>query len=73
MNNSAHFKVEFSTNSPSVTRISWDLAIFVLAFLGVSILVATFGNARVLFMLRRRRDLRKVPHYFLANLAMTGF
>ena len=39
MNNSTHFKVEFSTNSPSVTRISWDLAIFVLAFLGVNILV----------------------------------
>ena len=73
MNNSTHFKVGFSTNTSPMTRISRDLAIFVFAFLGVNILVATFGNARVLFMLRRRRDLRKVPHYFLANLAMTGF
>ena len=72
MNNSTHFKVGFSTNTSPMTRISRDLAIFVFAFLGVNILVATFGNARVLFMLRRRRDLRKVPHYFLANLTLTG-
>ena len=73
MNNSTHFKAEFSTNSPPLPRISRDLAIFVTAIYGINILVATFGNARVLFLLRRRRDLRKVPHYFLANLALTGF
>ena len=63
MNNSTHFKAEFSTNSPPLPRISRDLAIFVIAIYGINILVATFGNARVLFLLRRRRDLRKVPHF----------
>lgn len=73
MNNSTHFNVEFSTNSPPLTRVSKDLAIFVIAFLGINTLVTTFGNARMLFAFRIRRDLRKVPHYFLANLALTGF
>lgn len=72
MNNSTNFKVEFSTNSAPSTRVPAALAIFVITFVGISILVATIGNARVLLSLKRRQDLRKVPHYLLANLALTG-
>jgi len=72
MNNSKHFKAEFLTDSATSTRVPRELAIFVITFVGINILVATVGNARVLIVLRRRRDLRKVPHYLLGNLALTG-
>ena len=36
------------------------------------ILVGASGNAFVCNCLRRRRDLRKVPHYLLASLSLTG-
>lgn len=36
------------------------------------IVLGVFGNARVLHQLYKRQDLRKVPHYLLANLSVTG-
>ncbi len=67
-----------TTNSTAATyfnhseTISRGLAISVVVFLVISILAGAFGKARVCFLLRRRQDLRKVPHYLLANLAVTG-
>lgn len=72
MNNSTNSKAEFSSNSTPSTRVPREVAIFVITFVGINILVATISNARVLIVLRRRRDLRKLPHYLLANLALTG-
>jgi len=72
MNNSKHFKAEFSTDRANSTRVPRGLAIFVVTFVGINILVATISNASLLILLRRRRDLRKVPHYLLGNLALTG-
>ena len=40
--------------------------------LSILILVGASGNALVCYRLRRRRDLRKVPHYLLASLSLTG-
>ena len=73
MNNSTNYQGNFSTtNSVTSTRVPKHLAIFVITFLTICILVGSFGNARVCIVLRRRQDLRKVPHYLLANLALTG-
>lgn len=72
MNNCTNSKAEFSSNSTPSTRVPREVAIFVITFVGINILVATISNARVLIVLRRRRDLRKLPHYLLANLALTG-
>lgn len=73
--NSTRFKANFSGTTsgfPSSTRVPRELAITVIAFVTVSILAALAGNTRVCILLRRRRDLRKVPHYLLGNLAVSG-
>ena len=73
MNSSTSFKTNFSTvNSTSTTPLPRGLAIFVVSFLAISVLAGTFGNARVCILLRRRRNLRKVPHYLLGSLALNG-
>ena len=73
MNSSTSFKTNFSTvSSTSITPLPTGLAIFAVSFLAISILAGTFGNARVCILLRRRQNLRKVPHYLLGNLALTG-
>ena len=41
--------------------------------MAIIIFTGSCGNARVCILLGRRRDLRRVPHYLLANLALTGF
>ncbi|XP_020608217.1 neuropeptide Y receptor type 2-like [Orbicella faveolata] len=38
----------------------------------IAILLGFLGNAGVCFLLRKRSDLRKVPHYLLASLAVNG-
>ena len=38
----------------------------------IVILLGFLGNAGVCFLLRKRADLRKVPHYLFANLAVNG-
>ena len=44
----------------------------VFMILSMLILAGASGNAFVCYRLRRRRDLRKVPHYLLASLSLTG-
>ena len=38
----------------------------------IAILLGFLGNAGVCFLLKKRSDLRKVPHYLLASLAVNG-
>ena len=54
------------------TSIPKSLAIAVSVMLSIFILAGAFGNALVCNGLRSRRDLRKVPHYLLASLSLTG-
>ena len=73
MNNSARVKANISTsNSLISTPLPTGLAIFAVSFMAISTLAGTFGNARVCILLRRRRNLRKVPHHLLGSLALTG-
>jgi len=58
--------------SYSFTPVPRSLAIAVLVMLSILILAGASGNAFVCNLLRRRRDLRKVPHYLLASLSLTG-
>ena len=69
MNSSTNF---LTPRTASLTPLPTGLAIFVVSFLAISILAGTFGNARVCILLRRRRNLRKVPHYLLGSLALIG-
>ena len=61
--------IEGSHLSRSMPR---SLVISVSVMLLMFILAGTFGNALVYNRLRTRRDLRKVPHYLLASLSLTG-
>ena len=54
------------------TSIPKSLTIAVSVMLSIFILAGASGNALVCNRLRRRRDLRKVPHYLLASLSLTG-
>lgn len=54
------------------TALPKSLAIAVSVMLSILILAGGSGNALVCYRLRRRRDLRKVPHYLLASLSLTG-
>ena len=54
------------------TSIPKSLAIAVSVMLSFLILAGASGNALVCYRLRRRRDLRKVSHYLLASLSLTG-
>ena len=45
-----------------------DVSLLVIAFLA-----GTFGNGRACLLLRKRRDLRKVPHFLFASLSVIGF
>jgi len=58
--------------SYSFTPVPRGLSIAVLVMLSILILAGASGNAFVCYLLRRRRDLRKVPHYLLASLSLTG-
>ena len=61
------------TNSITQTTPSMEVAISVVILLSIGILAGTVGNARVcILFIRRRHDLRKVPHYLLASLSLTG-
>jgi len=54
------------------TPLPRSLAIAVYVVLSMVILAGASGNAFICYRLRRRRDLRKVPHYLLASLSLTG-
>ena len=73
MNTSASFNANFSIPGRTpATRVPLGLAIYVVVFSAVSILMAVPGNAGVCVLFLRRRNLRKVPHYLLGSLALTG-
>ena len=57
---------------PSTSAIPRSLAMAVFVMLSILILAGASGNAYVYNLLRRRRDLRKVPHYLLGSLSLTG-
>ena len=54
------------------TPVPRGLAIAVFVILSILIFAGASGNAFVCNLLRRRRDLRKVPYYLLASLSLTG-
>ena len=54
------------------TPPSREVAISVVILLTITILAGTVGNAQVCILLQRRHDFRKVPHYLLASLSVTG-
>ena len=58
-------------SSPS-SPVPSGLAIAVIVILSTLILAGASGNAIVCDLLRRRRELRKVCHYLLASLSLTG-
>ena len=73
MNNLTSLDGNFSTTGIApTTRVPRNLAIAVITFVAFNILAGSFGNASVCVLLRRRQDLRKVPHYLLGNLAVIG-
>lgn len=59
-----------TTESP--TPIPQSVVVTVLVLTAVCLVAGTYGNARVCLLLARRRDLRKVPHFLLANLSVIG-
>ena len=73
MNTSTSLKGNASNtaNSSSTTPVPEYLAIAVITFVAINILAGAFGNARVCILLRKRQD-RKVAHYFVASLAAIG-
>ena len=61
-----------ATDSYSSATPSREVVISVVALLTIGILAGTVGNARVCILLRRQHGLRKVPHFLLASLSLTG-
>ena len=55
----------FLTNAPGIFIADITLST-------IAILLGFPGNAGVCFLLRKRSDLRKVPHYLFASLAVNG-
>lgn len=74
MSNSTYFQANSSKTSCSDCnpRVPRYLAIFVFIFVAISILAGGFGNIRVCVLLWKRQNLRRVPHYLLGSLALTG-
>lgn len=65
MNRSTSENRRFITVAPGI--IIADITLSTIA-----ILLGFLGNAGVCFLLRKRSDLRKVPHYLFASLAVNG-
>ena len=58
--------------SDSLVPIPQGVIVTVLVLTAVFLVAGTYGNAKVFLLLQRRRDLRKVPHFLLANLSASG-
>ena len=58
--------------SYSLVPIPQGVIITVFVLTAVFLVAGTYGNAKVFLLLQRRRDLRKVPHFLLANLSTIG-
>ena len=64
-----HSSIENHSPSPVPRGVVFaDVSLLVIAFLA-----GTFGNGRACLLLRKRRDLRKVPHFLFASLSVIGF
>ena len=53
--------------------VSRGVLIADISLLAIGFLAGTFGNGRACLLLRRRRDLRRTPHFLFANLSVIGF
>ena len=58
--------------SDSLAPIPQGVTVTVLVLTAVFLVAGTYGNAKVFLLLERRPDLRKVPHFLLANLSAIG-
>ena len=58
--------------SESLVPIPQAVSVTVLVMTAVFLVAGTYGNTKVFILLGRRRDLRKVPHFLLANLSAIG-
>lgn len=58
--------------SDSLAPIPQGVTVTLLVLTAVFLVTGTYGNAKVFLLLERRRDLRKVPHFLLANLSAVG-
>ena len=55
-----------------VLPVSPGTALASVTMLSIASLVGFWTNARVCFVIRKRSDLRKVPHYLFCSLAVNG-
>ena len=55
-----------------VLPVAPGTAVASITMLSITSLVGFLANVRVCFLLRRRSDLRKVPHYLVGSLAVVG-
>lgn len=67
-------KLSTMTNNTtdSLTPIPQSVVVTAIVLTAVFLVAGTYGNALVCLLLGRRRDLRKVPHFLLANLSAIG-
>ena len=74
MNNSTSFiSNSFTSSDIQTTQFPEALAFFVLLITSINMFGGTAGNFCICILLwRRPRNLRKVPHFLLGSLALTG-
>ena len=61
-----------TSNNGLVLPVSQGTAIASVTMLSIASLVGFLANARVCYLIRKRSDLRKVPHYLFCSLAVNG-
>ena len=61
-----------TSNNGHVLPVSPGTAIASVTMLSIASLVGFLANARVCYLIRKRSDLRKVPHYLFCSLAVNG-
>ena len=62
-----------STENHSTAPVPRAVVFADISLLVIGFLAGTFGNGRACPLLRKRRDLRKAPHFLFANLSVVGF
>ena len=61
-----------TSNNPYLLPVSPGTAVASVTMLSIASLVGFLANAHVCVLLRKRSDLRKVPHYLFGSLAVNG-
>ena len=61
-----------STENHSTAPVPRAVVFADISLLVIGFLAGTFGNGRACYLLRKRRDLRKAPHFLFANLSVVG-